>query len=62
MDDLAAGPAQRASDDGGRQLPPNLAARKKAPKRPQPAPAPPPDPEPAPSSEAEADHQLDVLG
>ena len=54
VDDFAAAPAQRTSDDAGRTPPQNLAARKKAPKKVQPALVPPPEPEP--------DHQLDVLG
>jgi hypothetical protein len=62
VDDFAAAPAQRTSDDGGRTLPQKLAARKKAVKKVQPAPVRPPAPEPEPATDPEADHQLDVLG
>jgi len=62
VDDFAAAPAQRTSDDAGRTLPQNLAARKKAVKKVQPALVRPPAPEPEPVTEPEPDHQLDVLG
>lgn len=63
MDDLAPAPAQRISDDGGRTLEENLAARKKAVKKVRPPPVEKPDGEPelAPEPEPEGDHQLDVL-
>jgi hypothetical protein len=65
MGDLAPAPAQRTSDNGGRALEENFAARKKAGKKVPPAPAQKPDAEPElapePEAEAEADHQLDLL-
>ena len=61
MDDLAPAPAQRPSDNGGRTLEGNLAARRKAVKKVEPTPAPKPDPEPDLAPEPDPDHQLDVL-
>ena len=60
MDDLAPAPAQRTSDDGGRTLEQNLAARKRAVKK-VPPPAPKPDAEREIAPGPAADHQLDVL-
>ncbi len=61
MDDLAPAPAQRTSDDGGRTLERNFAARKKAVKKVQAPPAQTQSPEPDVGSEPESDHRIVLL-
>jgi hypothetical protein len=61
MGDLAPAPAPRISDDGGRTLEENLAARRKAVRKVRPAPVETQGPELELAPEPESDHDLDVL-